>query len=84
MVTGVRQVYHPPSRGTCYQYAIVTEKAKNVKICGLDRRELNVYTSRQNRVEIRFITRKNVESDKDYHFLLQFEGELMLYVVCAA
>ena len=42
-------VYSPPSRGACYQYAIVTEKTsttKNVKICGTDRRERNVYTSR--------------------------------------
>jgi len=69
-------VYSPP-RGACYQYAIVTEKTsttKNVKICGTDRRERNVYTSRSNVVEVRFITSATVETDKEYYFLLQFEG----------
>jgi len=70
-------VYSPPTRGACYQYAIVTEKTsttKNVKICGTDRRERNVYTSRSNVVEVRFITSANVDTDKEYYFLLQFEG----------
>ena len=74
---GVDPVYSPPTRGACYQYAIVTEKTsttKNVKICGTDRRERNVYTSRSNVVEVRFITSANVDTDKEYYFLLQFEG----------
>lgn len=73
----VDPVYSPPSRGACYQYAIVTEKTsttKNVKICGTDRRERNVYTSRSNVVEVRFITSANVDTDKEYYFLLQYEG----------
>jgi len=76
----VDPVYSPPTRGACYQYAIVTEKTsttKNVKICGTDRRERNVYTSRSNVVEVRFITSANVDTEKEYYFLLQFEG---LYV----
>ena len=76
-------VYSPPTRGACYQYAIVTEKTsttKNVKICGTDRRERNVYTSRSNVVEVRFITSANVDTDKEYYFLLKFEGLYFLTV----
>ena len=75
--SSVDPVYSPPTRGACYQYAIVTEKTsttKNVKICGTDRRERNVYTSRSNEVEVRFITSANVDTEKEYYFLLQFEG----------
>ena len=81
---GADPVYSPPARGACYQYAIVTEKTsttKNVKICGTDRRERNVYTSRSNVVEVRFITSANVDTDKEYYFLLQFEG-LSLSAIC--
>jgi len=81
----VDPVYSPPSRGSCYQYAIVTEKTsttKNVKICGTDRRERNVYTSRSNVVEVRFITSANVDTDKEYYFLLQFEGLPLCLSVC--
>ena len=77
-------VYSPPSRGACYQYAIVTEKTsttKNVKICGTDRRERNVYTSRSNVVEVRFIISANVDTDKEYYFLLQFEGLSRLIII---
>jgi len=75
--SSVDPVYSPPTRGACYKYAIVTEKTsttKNVKICGTDRRERNVYTSRSNVVEVRFITSANVDTEKEYYFLLQFEG----------
>jgi len=72
-------VYSPssPIRGTCYQYAIVTERTsttRNVKICGTDRRQHNVYTSRSNVVEVRFLTSANVDTNKEFYFLLQFEG----------
>ena len=80
---GADPVYSPPARGACYQYAIVTEKTsttKNVKICGTDRRERNVYTSRSNVVEVRFITSANVDTDKEYYFLLQFEGLSLCYL----
>ena len=63
----------------CYQYAIITEKAsvttRNERICGGNIRERSVYTSRTNSVEIRIITRKNVETEKEFHFMLRYEGE---------
>jgi len=61
----------------CYQYAILTEKwsmTRHVRVCGGEQRERNIYTSRTNSVEIRIVTKKNVESEKEFFFLLQFEG----------
>lgn len=61
----------------CHQYALVTEKlstTENGRVCGGDRREKHVYTSRTNTIEIRIITKKNVETDRNFYFLLRYEG----------
>ena len=72
------------SRGTCFQYAILTERSsttRNVRICGGERRERNVYTSRTNSVDIRFITKVDVETDKEYFFLLRYEGSIQVHCI---
>ena len=63
--------------GICYQYALVTEKTsstRSIRVCGGKVRERNIYLSRTNSIEIRIITRNNVESDKINHFALKWEG----------
>ena len=75
--TPIEENYALADTGICYQYAIVTEKTsttRNIRVCGGTDRERNIYTSRTNALEIRIITRNNVESDKVYHFALKWEG----------
>jgi len=52
---------------SCNQYAILTEKdpgTQHVRICGGNRRERNVYTSKTNILEIRIGTKKNEDTNK--------------------
>ena len=61
----------------CEQYAIISEEVAGIRdksICGGQIRESEVYTSRSNEIKIRIITRKNVERDQRFHFLLRYEG----------
>ena len=67
-----------PASHPCYQYAIITEKTsttRNTRICGGQLRERPIYESRTNSIEIRIITRNNVETDRINLFALKWEGK---------
>jgi hypothetical protein len=78
-------VYGQPNTRTCYQYAMITEKStatRNVRICGGERRERNIYTSRSNVVDIRITTKNNELAGAEYHFLFQFGGLTFCVMYC--
>lgn len=62
---------------------MITEKSsitRNVRICGGERRERNIYTSRLNTIDIRISTRNSIDQyhamTAEYFFLFQFAGLL--------
>lgn len=67
----------------CYQYATVSEPpglvgstmmARSFQICGGDRRERHITISPSNVVDLQ-VSRRNVETDREYYFLLQYRGQ---------
>jgi hypothetical protein len=67
----------------CYQYATVSERpglvgstmmARSFPICGGDRRERHVTVSTSNVIDLQ-VSRRNVETDREFYFLLQYRGQ---------
>jgi hypothetical protein len=74
-------IYGQPSARVCYLYALIRDASssllysvRGVRVCGGERRERNIYTSRTNAVEILITTKNNEYSGAEYHFLFQFGG----------
>ena len=63
----------------CPLYALLTEPWSTphvFRVCGGDRREKFVFVSRTNVVEVKVMKKSNAETEREFYFLLQFEGTL--------
>lgn len=63
-------------KNVCHRYAQITERTTTLrshKVCGEDKRERGIFTSRTNAVEIRIMSRED-QDYKGFHFLIRFDG----------